>query len=352
MKYTYKYRHTEMFEGVKIDVKANTLKDLAEKINKRKLKITQNTPQKNPTLSDFIESWLEIYKRPQVSDTWYRDIKCICNNLNKQLGNLRLQQITPIMLQEYLLTQSNKSTSSIKKTRDIINQIFKAAYNNGIINKVPHVEMVQGKPSGSSRSITDEERAVLLQVLDSGNRANLYCKLMLYCGLRPQEVEALTWGDIDFNTSTLSVNKAIKNGKIGSTKTKAGNRYIPIPNHFVSELEKHRGGNTELICLTANNKMYSKTARYKMWKSVKREMNIRMGATVFRNQLIEPLPLNKDFKLYYLRHTYCTDLELKGVPINIAKALMGHSDISITSRIYTHTIDKTIEVARLLIDNK
>lgn len=75
-----------------------------------------------------------------------------------------------------------------------------------------------------------------------------------------------------------------------------------------------------------------------------------MGATVFNHQLIEPLPLNKDFKLYYLRHTYCTDLELKGVPINIAKTLMGHSDISITAKIYTHATDETIELARTLID--
>lgn len=57
-----------------------------------------------------------------------------------------------------------------------------------------------------------------------------------------------------------------------------------------------------------------------------------------------------DLDLYDLRHTYCTDMEKKGVPINIAKYLMGHSDISVTAIIYTHADDETVEQARALID--
>lgn len=48
---------------------------------------------------------------------------------------------------------------------------------------------------------------------------------MLYCGLRPQEVETLTWSYIDFDSGTISVNKAIKDmARLGTTKTKAGKR--------------------------------------------------------------------------------------------------------------------------------
>lgn len=45
------------------------------------------------------------------------------------------------------------------------------------------------------------------------------------------------------------------------------------------------------------------------------------------------------------RDTYCTDLEIAGVPINVARYLMGHTDIRVTSKIYTHTASKTIEDA-------
>ena len=87
-----------------------------------------------------------------------------------------------------------------------------------------------------------------------------------------------------------------------------------------------------------------------MWGNVQREMNIVMGCRMYRNQLLPPYPLADDFVMYNLRHTYCTDLEKAGVPINIASRLMGHSSITITSKIYTHASVEALEIARNLID--
>ena len=52
--------------------------------------------------------------------------------------------------------------------------------------------------------------------------------------------------------------------------------------------------------------------------------------------------LASDLTMYRLRHTYCTDLEAAGVPINVAKYLMGHSSIELTARVYTHIRDDTL----------
>ena len=35
-----------------------------------------------------------------------------------------------------------------------------------------------------------------------------------------------------------------------------------------------------------------------------------------------------------------------GVPLNVAKELMGHSDISVTAKIYTHMVDEVFEQNR------
>ena len=59
-----------------------------------------------------------------------------------------------------------------------------------------------------------------------------------------------------------------------------------------------------------------------------------------------------DFSPYCLRHTYCTDLQSKNVPLNVAKYLMGHSDVSTTANIYTHTTDDVIDDAAALINEK
>ena len=67
-----------------------------------------------------------------------------------------------------------------------------------------------------------------------------------------------------------------------------------------------------------------------------------MGCEVYRNELIPPLPLAPDFVPYMFRHTYCTDLQKKGIDIRTAQKLMGHSSILITAEIYTHVDTKEI----------
>lgn len=74
-------------------------------------------------------------------------------------------------------------------------------------------------------------------------------------------------------------------------------------------------------------------------------MDISNGAKVYRNQIIEST-LSEDLEPYLLRHTFCTDCQAAGVPINVAKKLMGHSDISVTAKIYTHMIDEVFEQNR------
>lgn len=80
-------------------------------------------------------------------------------------------------------------------------------------------------------------------------------------------------------------------------------------------------------------------------------MNIEMGCKTFKGGLVPPYPVAEDLVMYCLRHTYCTDLQAAGVPINVARELMGHSDISITAQIYTHGSKESFEDARNAIDN-
>ena len=52
-------------------------------------------------------------------------------------------------------------------------------------------------------------------------------------------------------------------------------------------------------------------------------------------------------RTHVLRHTFCTDCQAAGVPINVAKEWMGHSDISVTAKIYTHMVDEVFEQNRM-----
>ena len=43
-----------------------------------------------------------------------------------------------------------------------------------------------------------------------------------------------------------------------------------------------------------------------------------------------------DLVPYCLRHTFCTDLQKKGIDVRVAQKLMGHSKIDLTASIYSH----------------
>ena len=74
-----------------------------------------------------------------------------------------------------------------------------------------------------------------------------------------------------------------------------------------------------------------------------------MGATLYRNKITQHA-IAEDLTLYCLRHTFCTDLQKAGVPINVAKELMGHSDISVTANIYTHRDNNVLHASMRMLD--
>ena len=75
-----------------------------------------------------------------------------------------------------------------------------------------------------------------------------------------------------------------------------------------------------------------------MWESFRHALALEMGAQTYRGALVTN-PVADDLTPYCLRHTYATDLQTAGVPINVAKDLLGHATIAMTSQIYTHLSD-------------
>ena len=176
--------------------------------------------------------------------------------------------------------------------------------------------------------------------------------MLYHCGLRPQEAIALSWGDLDFESRLITITKAVESGtkNIKTTKTKSGIRSVPIPDDFYGRLFAVQKNAAELVFPAGDGKQAGKDACQRWWKALRRAMNIEMGAKVYRNKLLDE-PLAADFTAYCLRHTYCTNLQRAGVPLNVAKYLMGHSDIKMTANIYGHQTSDQTENARMLIDN-
>ena len=156
---------------------------------------------------------------------------------------------------------------------------------------------------------------------------------MLYTGCRPGEAARVRRTDLIEKDGVYLLH-------IRGTKTENSDRYVPVvPELLPKLLAVPKFG---IIAPNADGREHSESSYDRMVKSLKRELNKSMGCKVYQNKLVPPYPLAPDFVPYYLRHTFCTDLQKKGVDIRAAQKLMGHADIQTTANIYTHQDDDTL----------
>jgi integrase len=332
-------------------VKAKTVRELDRKLADLKMKYDRgiNFDASKMTVERWARKWLEVYRLSSgntKNNTTYEANTRL--HILPAIGHFPMEEIKPYHLQNILNGQEGRSQSHVQKVKLAIHQIFKTAYINGVIisNPAEHLQMPTGKKSDARRSITDKEREQILRLAET-HHAGLWVKLMLYCGLRPAETAALLWSNIDFAASRIHVRRALEAGRndIKTTKTKAGDRVIPIPAVLLDDLRNAERRGEYVFTQKTNCRPHTQTTLRKLWLSFKRGLDIQMGASVTRNRIVESVVAG-DLVPYCLRHTFCTDLQDAGVPINVAKYLMGHTDISVTSKIYTHQTDNmTAEVA-------
>ncbi|MDR0293930.1 MAG: site-specific integrase [Oscillospiraceae bacterium] len=345
-----RYRSTFYYEGHRYETTGKTQKEADQKaaVRREQLKRGEIGISGNMTVARWAEEWLETYKRPSVGEGQYKNyLLYIDGVIIPAIGSMTLKSVKDVHLQKILNSRARKSKSDLSKLRMTIKAIFQRAYQSKLIvnNPAEFLELPAAK-DGTHRSITDAEREAVLKLAET-HHAGLWVKMILYCGLRPGETRALDWRHIDFKNKLIHVEQAMKAHStiIDEPKTKAGIRNIPIPDVYYNDLLAARKGPFDPVFTKPETKgRHDKASMDRLFKSFRRELNIMCGATVKRNKIIIKAVAD-DLVPYCLRHTYCTDLQDKGVPINIARYLMGHSDISLTAKIYTHTTDKAIQEA-------
>lgn len=352
MKY---YRKTARYNGKKYEATGKTeleaMTKLADKISAAKR--GEEAIGGSMTVDAWFEEWMSTYKEPKgltkKSLGMYREK--YKGYIKPRIGRMKLKDVKDTHLQKIMNEQEGMSSSHAKKVRMVMQEMFKRARQSRLIPYDPAelLELPQVK-KGTRRSITEEERKAILEVAET-HKDGLWILTLLYTGMRPGEAAALTWNDVDFKNNEIHIHSAKESGSgdIKGPKTAAGVRDIPIHSKLRPLLLKAKGEPFRPVFQNHAGKMPDDATMYRWWKSFLRTMDIHMGAKVYRNQIIES-KLSDDLTIYCLRHTFCTDLQRAGVPLNVAKELMGHSDIQTTANIYTHKDQKILHNGIALLD--
>lgn len=324
------------YNGRRYEVYAETKKELAEKKADKlaALKRGEVLIASNMLVSVWAAKCVDTYKT-NLSPKAFNDYKyCMQHYVLEEIGNMRLKDVKPLTCQMCLNKLDGLSSRTINFAYQIMNFIFQKAVDNELINKNPAKNVI--KPKGTKqtrRALTAHEEAIFLKVAPQ-HKYGLYFMLMYGCSCRPNEAASVEGRDISYQDGKPILH-------IRGTKSKAADRYVPIPAEVMA-LMPEKLEPFKLLCTTGGGSKINDTSRKRAWNSLTRMMNIEMGCRVYRNELIPPLPLADDLCPYCLRHTYCTNLQKRGVDIRTAQRLMGHTDIALTANIYTHVSQEKI----------
>lgn len=303
---SYKYSRSFTLDGKRYFVKGNSEAKVNKKIADKKKSLLQGN---EITCDQWFKTYL-TYKENVANKTLNDYKNFYYKNISPAIGKRPLVAIKQIDCQGIMNSLQGYSTSYVHKVHITLNGMFEKALDNDLILKNPAKGIIDPKSSqGERRALTREERIIIQRL---SPKIALFCHIIYYCGLRPSEVNRIQGKDILGNVL-----------QVQGTKTKSSKRIVPIP-------DKLKLPNLKPDEYLFN---YSRSEIETLWRNIKKNF----GET--------------DLTMYCLRHDYCTRLQEAGVPIDVARRLMGHSSISITSKIYTHSNQKSFDEAIKLINS-
>ena len=296
--------------------------------------------KKDYTFAQWAEKWLEVYKKPAVSENTYITTYEIPvrKHLIPYFGKAELQSIKNIDVRNFFAQkQQTLSASLLHKLKITLSAIFETAIENDLCFKNPakNIKYRSAVDKNEKRIYNDEQISQAKQFFYY-NMPEVF--LLLETGLRRGEMLGLLWKDIDYENKALSVNRSIaekRGGGITIMPPKWDSyRTIPISDELV-QLLRSLPHNSMYVFPNVNGDI----AKPHNWsQKLKRHM------TMF-NQQYPSIPM---LTAHELRHTRGTELRRNGVDIYTIQKFMGHKDINVTANIYVHDdLETTRKAAKL-----
>jgi integrase len=294
---------------------------------------------KAPTLKEYAELWLESYvKRLRRETTFERYSGILRQHVYPVFGKLSIDEITRKDVRDLLLRLYNKGLSrgTVCLTRDVLSGPFAHAIddeiieNNPVLGVVKRLQLTRNKTS-EIEPLTRAEVQLFLETCRE-YRSDYYPLFLtaFRSGLRLGELLALQWGDLDWNSKFIRVNKSFKRGRITQTKTSKGRR-VDMSDQLCEVL--------------------------KAFQTVRKRDALQRGVPVnpflFFEKNDQPLSQNtvrnvfkrilskaglREIRVHDIRHSFASLLLSDGQSPVYVKEQLGHSSIQMTVDIYGHLI--------------
>jgi integrase len=291
----------------------------------------------NMNVGEYLKRWLNDCVRGSVrANTCASYERQVRRYIIPAIGRVKLERLTPAHVQHLYRDMQDRGLSArtVQYTHAVLHRALKQAKRWGMVNRnvAEDVDRPQLKRD-EIRPLDHEQTRRLLQAAE-GHRLQALYVVAVTAGLRPSEMLALRWRDVDLEAGTLRINRALSDGEFAATKTPRSRRKIELSNTARAALRTHRKRQLEEMM-----------QRPGLWQDYGLVFPSSVGTPLSHRNVVRSfkallkrtdLPLGT--RLYDLRHT-CATLLLNGnVHPKYVQELLGHASISQTLDTYSHVL--------------
>lgn len=339
------------------------------------------------TFSEFAATWREARTvSAEVGKAHLERERQMLNDVNAYIGNARLRDITPQVVESlYTTIKSDKvaqrgkfSGTSLRMIHQMVRQIMQKAVDYDYILRNPCDRVKAPKADDPERrSLTIEDGVRLLSCVDDAEaeayaemadkearqteRGNLFgreylrglnlvgnslaVRIGLATGMRRGEVFGLSWRSVDLHQPCIRVRQSLTAyGELKPPKSKAGVRTVAIDAITAMHLRQWKDrqavemlkigikqDDDTPVCCSEKGGLIDLHNFERWW----RQFRARFGFD--------------GLKFHELRHTQATQLLANGVDVKTVQTRLGHSNASLTLNWYAHAIPENDEKAAQLV---
>lgn len=355
----WKARLSLGFDGngkrIRVTAYGKTKADVAE--NLRRLQAEHDAGRlvdaEDITVGEYLARWLSNTAKEAVGEgTWERYRQLVEVYLVPILGGVRLHKLRPLHVEQAYATMLkgfNERKPAGASTRRfagvILGVALRHAVRTGLIPSNPAADVKKAKvKSREMRFMLPAQAKRFLEAAKKNQNSALFA-LALATGARQGELLGLSWADIDFGGSLVSVRRSLSQVKgelsLKEPKSRSSLRTVSVPLFAVRALEQHRaaavdGGRVSgpVFCTRTGGYLDKKNV-LRAFRTIVKNTN-RAERERVAGQGTEPDLIPADIRFHDLRHTHASALISAGSSIKAVSRRLGHADVAITLRVYSH----------------
>jgi len=318
--------------------------------------------EKEPTLEEYAQLFFKLEKNRISEASLKKDIKWYYYHIYPTFGKRLISSIRKTDLDQWQNNLMNQTSTMTKKKlkrgyvqnlRSVFNKILSAALYDEIIEKnyfanIPTPRNLKNIDEAQMESevipFTKQQIIEILGIAEGYMRN--FILLMYATGMRPGEIIALEWTDIDWERELIYVTKTRHNSKDKKPKTISSIRDIEMFTNAKNALK------AQYELTKDEEKVFMKTL---VSTGKKKAFSNHSSISLTFKAILEILNIEGMY-LYCLRHTFAsTMIALPEIDMLWVSKMMGHKDLSTTLKKYAKFIkedDDTRLKRKRRIDDK